>query len=92
MNIPGLPRPHQLPEAQYTDYFEMGFEPCVFKLFFGQLNRREDEHRLSAGLVMSPAFAKALLQHMQSQLAQYEEEFGPIPDWYGDERAEGASA
>jgi hypothetical protein len=81
------PRPHQLPEARFTDYFEMGYEPCVFKMFFGQVHRTEEDRRLATGLVMSPEFAKALVRHLQVQLDRYEEDYGPIQDWYRESKA-----
>lgn len=92
MRNPGLPRPHVLPEARYADYFEMGYEPCVLKLFFGQQSGDGSEQRLATGLVMSPAFAKALVRHLEAQLTLYEADFGPIPDWYEEGTAKGAGA
>jgi hypothetical protein len=92
MRIPGPLRPQMLPEARYADYFEMGYEPCVLKLFFGQQSGDESEQRLATGLVMSPAFAKAFLRHLQAQLTLYEADFGPIPDWYEEGAAKGAGA
>jgi hypothetical protein len=86
-------RPHQLPDAQFADYFEMGFEPYVFKIFFGQCGGEHEDPRLKVGLVMSPAFAKNLASHLAAQLVSYEMEFGTIVESQAlSDRSRGASA
>lgn len=73
-------RPHQMPEAQFSDYFEMGFEPYLFKIYFGQHDGGPEDASLKVGLVMSPAVAKALATHLEAQIVSYEMEFGEIRD------------
>ena len=86
-------RPHQLPDAQFADYFEMGFEPYVFKIYFGQCGGEHDDPRLKVGLVMSPAFAKSLASHLSAQIVSYEMEFGQIQELAAPEdRSRSASA
>jgi hypothetical protein len=75
----------EVPEGRYANYFNVGYNAFEVVLEFGQFYEGSREPRMHTRIVTGPAYAKALLDLLQSSLAQYEGTFGPIPSGKSDE-------
>jgi hypothetical protein len=67
-------------EARYANYFEVGHNAVEFVLDLGQGYAELDQPRVFARFVLSPFYAKALLEVLGHAIREYEERFGEIPE------------
>ena len=66
-------------EARYANYFELGHTGQEFVLLCGQ-NYEDDEPIIHTRVVTSPAYAKELAALLLQAIAEYEAEYGAIPE------------
>lgn len=66
------------PEGRYSNYFEVGYNAFEFLFEFGQFYSGGKEPRYHTKIVMSPSYAKDLLEILQKSLLQYEDRYGPV--------------
>ncbi len=72
-------------EARYANYFQVGHHAFEFLLDFGQLYSDDDNARLHTRIIMSPAYARTLLNLLRMSVESYERAFGEIPKDLHDE-------
>jgi hypothetical protein len=66
----------------YANSLHLEVSPWDFKLCFGQTQKATDDELVVNELVhvyVSPQHAKAIVNVLQTQLARYESEVGPLP-------------
>ncbi len=61
--------------GSYANYFEVGHNAFEFLLDFGQFYPEKDRARVHTRIIMSPAYAKALLRTLEESLQRYEQTF-----------------
>lgn len=66
-------------EGRYSNYFKIGHNTVEFLIDFGQYYPEGEPVRMHTRIITSPVYAKALLDTLQSAVAQYEERHGIIP-------------
>ena len=62
----------------YANHFKIGHNAFEFLIDFGQYLPDDERAELSARIVTTPAYAKALLEVLQEAIEQYEKRFGSI--------------
>jgi hypothetical protein len=65
-------------EGRYSNYVEVGFNAFEFIFDFGQLYADSEQPRSHSKIVMSPYYAKNLLETLQKSLVQYETDYGAV--------------
>ena len=68
------------PNGRYANYFMVGHNSSEFVLDFGQIYA--DDVRpatIHTRIIMTPVYAKALLELLQDSVAQHEQMFGDLP-------------
>jgi hypothetical protein len=76
--------PFAMLEARYANHFRVGHNEYEFVFDFAQFNvdsvtnGKEDIETCIVRIVMGPAFARALLDTLQSAVGEYEDAHGPI--------------
>lgn len=66
------------PEARYANYFHVGHNAFEVMLEFGQYYEGASQPRMHTRIVAAPVYAKALLNLLESAIAEYEQTFGQI--------------
>lgn len=66
------------PVYDYANQFEVGFSRDEVLLRMAQAYQGEDARARGAQVVMTPAYAKALLQLLTEAMAQYESAYGAV--------------
>lgn len=66
-------------EGKYANSFRIGHNAFEFDLEFGQLYGDSGRECRVTRLIVTPAYARELLDVLQRSVMQYENEFGPIP-------------
>ena len=66
------------PEARYANYFHVGHNAFEVMLDFGQHYEGSSQPRMHTRIILAPAYAAALLEVLQTALAEYEKTFGQI--------------
>jgi hypothetical protein len=64
------------PEGRYANYFKVGHNAFEFVIDFGQYYPGTDEAELYTRVIMSPHYARDLLNILQQSLVDYETSFG----------------
>lgn len=67
------------PGYDYANQFEVGFSRDEVLLRMAQAYEGEGPVARATRVVMTPAYAKALLQLLGEAMAQYESEYGTVP-------------
>ena len=67
-------------EGRYANYFKIGSNAYEFLLDFGQFYPENGDGLIHTRIVMSPVYAKALLQTLNDSILQYEKNFEEIED------------
>jgi hypothetical protein len=80
MNGP-LPDRSPLPEVRFASLLRVGYQHCLFKIYFGEEGDTPHGDNLGVGVAMTPAFLKAMIGHLSQELRAYESRFGPVPDY-----------
>lgn len=65
-------------EGRYSNYVEVGFNAFEFIFDFGQLYTDSEQPRSHTKIVMSPYYAKNLLETLQKSLVEYETDYGAV--------------
>jgi hypothetical protein len=65
-------------EGRYSNYVEVGFNAFEFIFDFGQLYTDSGQPRSHTKIVMSPHYAKNLLETLQKSLVEYETDYGAV--------------
>ncbi len=65
-------------EARYTNVFQVGFNVVEFVLEFGQ-SLPDGRDRFQVRVITSPVHVRELLRLLETSVADFEREFGPIP-------------
>jgi hypothetical protein len=68
-----------VPEGRYANYFEIGHNAFEFLMDFGQLYDDEPQSRMHSRIVVSPFYARGLLEILSQAVRQYEQSYGRIP-------------
>jgi hypothetical protein len=66
-------------EGRYANWFQIGHNAFEFLVDFGQNYPETSEMHIHTRIIMSPIYAKALLDLLHTAIQQYEESHGPIP-------------
>ena len=66
------------PEARYANYFHVGHNAFEVMLDFGQHYEGSSQPRMHTRIILAPAYAVALLEVLQTALAEHEKSFGQI--------------
>lgn len=64
----------------YSNFLKVGFNAFEFLLGFGDFRSSDGEPRSVSSVVTSPVFAKAFNDTLTRSIADYEAQFGKIPD------------
>ena len=67
------------PNACYANVLLVGYNAFEFLLDFRQSYSPDSRESTGVRIVTMPVFAKAMLETLQSSIAQYEDTHGPIP-------------
>jgi hypothetical protein len=68
----------QMLEGRYANYFKVGYNAFEFVIDFGQSYSENDRSEICARIVTGPAYAKDLLNTLQSAIDRYEHNYGVI--------------
>jgi hypothetical protein len=79
MTNKGMPEPNP-PEASYANRLVVGFNAFEFILDFGQSYGAKGRETTNVRIVTTPAYAKAMLETLQTAIANYEGEHRSIPN------------
>lgn len=71
---------HQKLIADYANYFEVGHNAFEFLIDFGQVDPQSGDIHLNSRIAVGPTHAKMFLNLMIKAVAQFETEFGRIPE------------
>lgn len=66
------------PESRYSNYVEIGFNAFEFLVAFGQVYSESEQPQTHTRIVMSPHYAKSLLETLQKSLSQYDDNYGAL--------------
>ncbi len=66
------------PEAQYANYFEVGFNAFEFLVGFGQSLSESDPTQVQLRIITSPRHAKTLCDILSAAIDRYEQTFGQL--------------
>lgn len=66
------------PEGRYSNYVEVGFNAFEFLFEFAQMYSDSELSHAHTKIVMSPYYAKNLLETLQKSILQYEADYGPV--------------
>ena len=73
------PRRSEATEARYANAFQVGHSLFECLLDFGQAFSDRKGTTFHTRIVTAPVHAKAFAELLRGAIAQYEQEFGPIP-------------
>jgi hypothetical protein len=79
-----FPEPPPLPEAHFSSLIRVGYQHCLFKIFFGEEGGLQQDDRLKIGVAMTPSFLKAMIGHLSQELEAYESRYGKVPNYYAE--------
>ena len=65
-------------ESRYSNYVEVGFNAFEFLFAFGQAYSESELAKTHTKIVMSPHYARNLLETLQTSLSQYEKNYGVV--------------
>ena len=65
-------------ESRYSNYVEVGFNAFEFLVEFGQFYSGSKQPHAHTKIVMSPYYAKDLLETLQKSVLQYEDNYGAV--------------
>jgi hypothetical protein len=69
-------------EGKYANYFKVGYNAFEFVIDFGQLYPENEtgtkKAQIHTRIVTAPVYAKALLETLQTSIAQYEQSFSDL--------------
>ncbi len=71
--------PSDAPGYDYANQFEIGYSRDEVLLRMAQAYDGERARARATRVVMTPSYAKALLQLLSEAMAQYEADFGAVP-------------
>ena len=71
-------REHAPLEGRYANYFSIGHNAFEFIIDVGQSYSEGEAPRLHTRIIITPVYAKALLETLRESLDRYEESFGSI--------------
>ncbi len=66
-------------EGKYANYFKVGYNAFEFILDFGQFYSEGKEPKMHTRIILSPVYAKALLEMLRESVDGYEHSFEVIP-------------
>src|SRR4051794_14601013 len=66
-------------KGRYTNYFKVGHNASEFLFDFGQFCPENERTQLHSRIIISPSYAKALLEVLQKSIDRFEVTFGVIP-------------
>lgn len=66
--------------ADYANYFEVGHNAFEFLIDFGQIDPQSGDVNINSRIAVGPTHAKLFSRLMEGAVAQFEDEFGAIPD------------
>ena len=72
------PRKNERVEGKYANYFEVGHNAYEFVIDFGQHYSENEDAELCTRVILSPAYAKDLLEILRNSIKQHEKSFGVI--------------
>jgi len=76
---------HRAITAEYANYFEVGHNAFEFLIDFGQIDPKSGDININSRLAVGPTHAKLFSRLMEGAVAQFEEQFGEIPDVRDDD-------
>lgn len=72
-------------EGRYANYFRVGHNAHEFVIDCGQLHEGTSEGAcLHTRIITNPAYAKGLLETLDTSIRQYEDSFGIIKEHYDE--------
>ena len=71
--------------ADYANYFEVGHNAYEFLVDFGQIDPQSGVIHMNSRFAVGPTHAKLLSRLLQGAVAQFETQFGQIPDVHDDD-------
>ncbi len=80
IKTPKTPHKGEELEARYANFFKIGSNAFEFLLDFGQFYPQNGDGLIHTRVVMSPVYAKALLQTLSDSISQYEKSFEEVKD------------
>jgi hypothetical protein len=74
-----LPDSHEM-EGRYANFFRVGRNAFEFIVDFGQFYPGPKKGSFHTRIVMSPHYAKALVEMLGESVSQHEKDFGPTKE------------
>ncbi len=71
--------------AAYANYFEVGHNAFEFLIDFGQVDPQSGDININSRIAVGPTHAKLFLTLITRAVAQFESEFGLIPELRDDD-------